>query len=68
MANRLRIVGGRMKIPAKPKTTKAQIDMIWDALFNEIPHKFKWQDVKINFILVFVALILTMIGILVVRG
>jgi len=57
-----------MKIPAKPKTTKAQIDMIWDALFNEIPHKFKWQDVKINFILVFVALILTMIGILVVRG
>lgn len=53
-----------MKLPDKPKTQKAQINMIWDALFNEIPHRLKWQDIKINFILVFVALILTGMGIL----
>ena len=57
-----------MKIPEKPKTTKEQINMIWDALFNAIPHHLKSQDIRINFILAFMALILAMIGILVVRG
>ena len=53
-----------MKIPEKPKTTAGQIDMIWVAVFNAIPHRLKWQDIKINFILAFVALILAGMGIL----
>ena len=57
-----------MKLPDKPKTQKGQIDMMWDAIFNAFPHRLKWQDIKINFILTFVALILAMIGILVIRG
>lgn len=61
-----------MKLPKKPKTTKGQVDMMWDAVFNLWPHRLKWQDIKINFILAFVALILAGMGILlvilVVRG
>jgi len=54
----------KIRTPEKPKTTKGQIDMMWDALFNALPHRLQWQDVKINFILTFVALILTGMGIL----
>jgi len=57
-----------MKIPEKPKTTKEQIDMIWDAIFNAIPHRFKWQDIKINFILAFLALILAFMAVMMIRG
>lgn len=53
------------EIPKKPERQKDQISMLWDAMYNHIPgilkeqdRRFKWQDVKINFILAFVALIL----------
>ena len=45
----------------KPVTTKEQINLIWEAVFNHIPSQLHWQDIKINFILVFVALILGML-------
>ena len=53
------------KPPEKPKSLEDQISMMWDAVYNHIPCLFekqerqsKWQELKINFILVFVALIL----------
>ena len=54
-----------MKIPKKPETLTEQISMMWDALFNDLPHRLKWQDTKINFILVFMALLLTAFGLVV---
>jgi len=53
-----------MKIPEKPKTQKAQIDMIWDAVFNSIAHRLKWQDLKITFILGFMVLVLAFMGLM----
>ena len=52
-----------MKIPEKPQTLDEQVSMIWDAVFNHIFHRLKFQDIKINFILTFLGL---MIAILVV--
>lgn len=49
--------------PEKPNTLKQQVSMMWDVLFNEIPHHFKWQDRKINFVLIFMGLILAAVGI-----
>lgn len=40
--------------PNKPDKMKAQISMLWDAVFNDIPHQLRWQDKKINFILAIV--------------
>ena len=57
-----------MKIPEKPKTTKDQINMIWDALFNAIPHHLKSQDIRINFILAFMALVLGLMAVMLIRG
>lgn len=56
--------------PEKPERQKDQISMLWDAMYNHIPsilkeqnRRFKWQDIKINFILVFVGLILASLSI-----
>jgi len=53
------------EIPEKPEKSKEQISMLWDAMYNHIPGILKeqnkrlgWQELKINFILVLVALIL----------
>ena len=51
----------------RPKTAKAQIDMLWDAAFNHIPSKLRWLDIKLDFILVFTALILGLLGIIIAR-
>jgi len=57
-------------IPPKPKKLEGQVSMMWDALFNHLPgtlekqnRRLKWQDTKINFILVFVGLILASLAI-----
>jgi len=67
MESKLYLYGGSMKIPAKPKTQRAQIDMMWDALFNGIPHRLKSQDIRINFILAFMALILAFMAVIMIR-
>jgi len=57
------------QIPEKPQNINQQVSMMWDYLFNHLPSRLKqqdrrlrWQDVKINFILLFVALILASLG------
>lgn len=50
--------------PSKPQEQKDQISMLWDAVYNHIPARLKWQDVKLNFILGFMALILVVLGVL----
>ena len=55
--------------PPKPRSVNKQISMVWDYLYNHLPSKMGeqdrriwWQDIKINFILVLVALILAFIA------
>lgn len=57
-----------MEKPQKPKDRDEQISMIWDALYNHVFHRLKMQDIKINFIFGFLALILGLLGILVACG
>jgi len=52
-------------IPKKPETIAEQVSMMWDALYNHVPHRLRWQDIKINFILAFMALLLTGLGVVV---
>lgn len=62
--------------PPKPESQGAQLDMVWNALFNgagvtrkmelrqiQVMRKLRWQDVKLNFVLVFLALLLACWGI-----
>ena len=51
-------------VPKKPKGQKDQISMVWDALFNGVIHRVNFQDIKINFILGFMVLILGLLGFL----
>ena len=44
--------------PEKPEKSCDWRDQVWNALFNEIPHRLEWQDIKINFILLFMAILL----------
>jgi len=53
------------KMPDKPESMKGQIDMLWDAVYNHIPTRLKWQDVKLNFILGFLGLILTLLAVII---
>lgn len=53
------------EIPPKPRKLEDQVSTMWDAIYNHIPgilrehnKRLKWQDIKLNFILVFVGLIL----------
>jgi hypothetical protein len=61
--------------PPKPKTEKAQVDQLWDAMFNHLPSTLnaiktaaekgdKWQNVKLNFVLGFLVLIMTFLGVI----
>lgn len=53
-----------MNKPQKPKTIEEQVSMIWDALYNDVFHKLKFQDIKVNFILAFLGLLLTALGVM----
>ena len=57
-----------MMMPEKPEKQGEQISMLWDAVFNHIPTKLKWVSVKLNFVLVFLALILAFQGIIILKG
>ena len=57
-----------MDTPKKPEDKDQQISMIWDALYNHVFHRLKTQDLKINFIFGFLALILALLGVLIACG
>jgi len=57
------------EIPPKPQTLDEQVSMIWDFVYNHFPgrlqkqdDKILWQDRKINFILVLVAILVACFG------
>ena len=57
------------EMPVKPVTTKEQTSMMWDFLYNHLPErltkqddKILWQDRKINFILILVAILVACFG------
>ena len=57
------------EIPTKPEAPNDQISMIWDFVWNHLPSRLKkqddkilWQDRKINFILVLVAILVACFG------
>lgn len=57
------------EIPPKPEGIDAKMDMVWEYCFNHLPSRLRrqerrlhWQDVKLNFILVLLALILASLG------
>ena len=54
----------KIDIPEKPETMEEKIDMIWKALFNDIPHQLAWQDNKISFVLTLMAITLAFSGII----
>ena len=56
-------------VPPKPRDTNKQVSMMWDYLYNHLPSKlaeqddhFRWQDRKLNFMFVFLALLLACLG------
>jgi len=66
--------------PAKPEGLAEQVAMIWEAIFNGgsllsrmgrlerlVKSRLKWQDTKLNFILIMLALIMALLGILTSR-
>jgi len=62
-------IDNNYKIPEKPKDPDQQVSMMWDFLYNHLPgrlnkqdYKILWQDRKINFILVLVAILVACFG------
>jgi len=62
-------------VPPKPVTQEEQLAMIWEAVFNGngilkrlidnnrwLTRRLRFQDIKLNFILVFLALLLGCLG------
>lgn len=56
------------KMPKKPKCLEDQMDTLWDIVANHILTRLHWQDVKLNFILAFLALTLALLSIILARG
>jgi len=56
------------KTPEKPELLEDQIDQLWVAVYNHLPSKLQWIDMKQNFILVFMTLVLGLLGVLIVKG
>lgn len=55
------------KIPEKPKTQKDQVSVMWDIMCNHLLSWAKWQDVKMRFIMAFLALIIALLGVLILK-
>jgi len=49
-------------IPEKPKTSKDKLDMVWAALFNEVPHKFRWVNVQLAFMFGLIGVVIALNG------
>ena len=56
------------KMPKKPKSHEEQASTLWDIVNNCIWTKICWLDIKLNFILAFMALVLGLLGIILARG
>ena len=54
-------------MPDKPEREDEQISMLWDAVYNHIPHRLDFLNVKINFILAFIALVLALLGVIILK-
>jgi len=57
------------EIPSKPQSLDDRVSMIWDFVYNHLPgrlneqdRKITWQDHKINFILILVAILVGCFG------
>lgn len=55
--------------PKKPRNVNKQLSMVWDFCYNHLPsrlaeqdRKILWQDRKLNFVLIFLALLLAALG------
>ncbi len=58
----------RFCLPDKPpEDDSKKLDILYTFVCNHLNHKVKWVDVKLNFVLVFVALILGLLGIIIAR-
>ncbi len=53
----------RNGVPKKPDDVEGQISVLWDFMTNHVWSRLKWQDVKMNFVLVFLGLILALLAI-----
>ncbi len=49
-------------LPDKPNKQKDQISDLWDAVFNHLPTQISWLNVKMNFTLVIMGIILALIA------
>ena len=47
------------ELPENPEKQKDQITQLWDACFNPIPTSLGWLNLKVNFILGLMSVILT---------
>jgi len=54
-------------IPKKPKLQKDQIEQLWDAAFNHLPTRIRWIDTKLNFVLVFLGILMALIALMLVK-
>lgn len=45
-------------MPEKPDTQEKKVDMIWDFCFNHLPSRLWFQDIKINFLLALLAILI----------
>lgn len=50
-------------LPEKPEKQKDQISELWDAVFNHIPTQIGWLNMKMNFILALVGIILALVAV-----
>jgi len=50
-------------IPDKPDKQKDQISELWDACFNHLPTHIRWLNVKVNFILAMIGVVMAMVAV-----
>ncbi|KKN56925.1 hypothetical protein LCGC14_0567170 [marine sediment metagenome] len=51
-------------MPKKPETHEEQTSVLWDVMCNHVMSKLKTQDIKLNFVLGFMGLVLVLIGLI----
>ena len=47
------------------KTVKERLEAIENQVFNHIPSRLAWQDKKLDFIIVFLMLLMALIGVII---
>lgn len=55
------------KMPDKPKTTKGQVNALWDVVSNCILTQLRVQNLKLTFVLIFMGIMLAFLGQLLFR-